>query len=104
VGRLADRRGYLGSGAETPVEEPPLAQLVQRRGIGRQPPGLKDHGAIPDQAQPGEILQDGFGEGWPAAGGVDVFHAQQEAPAGGAGGVMGEKGGKGVPSVKQAGG
>jgi hypothetical protein len=65
---------------------------------------LPHHVAVPGKAQPGEVLEDGRLEFGPAAAGVDVLDAQQETAAGGAGGVMGEDGGKGVAAMRQAGG
>ncbi len=104
VRRLADSRGHLGPGLEAAVQQAGLGQPGQRRRVAVQPPRLDDHRLVPDEAQPGQVLEDGGLELRPAAGGVDVLHAQQETAADGPGGVEGGQGGKRVPAMQQAGG
>ena len=66
--------------------------------------GLDADFAVPVEAEPGEVLEDGGVERGAAAGGVDVLDTEEEAPAGRARAARGEEGGVGVAEMEEAGG
>src|SRR5258708_8627469 len=64
---------------------------------------LHAHGAIPIEAEPGEVVEDCRGEFRTRAGAVDVFDAQQKPSAGGSGFAPGGESRMGVAEMQPAG-
>jgi hypothetical protein len=64
--------------------------------------GLAPHRRFPAQAEPGEVVEQGGLELRPAAGDVDVLHAQEEAAAGLGGERAVGHGGIGVAEMEVA--
>jgi hypothetical protein len=79
--RRTRARGDIGTGAETRIDQPPLAQIVQRRLIGIQPRRLEQYLAIPFQPQPVQIRQNRIDMLRPAARPVDILDPHQERAA-----------------------
>jgi hypothetical protein len=69
----------VGAGAETGIQQVASGQRIQRRAIRRQVLRLHTNVAIPVEAQPCQVLQDGGSEFGAAAARVDVLQPQQEA-------------------------
>jgi hypothetical protein len=66
--------------------------------------GLTAHRFLPDQAKPGQILENSCHKFSSAAAGVDVLNAEQKPSVGGTGGVMGKERGEGMAQVQPPGG
>ena len=82
----------IGARTEAGIQHILFSQLPYRSFIISQVRGLAAHRLLPDQAQPGEIFEDRVGEFGPTAAVVDVFDAQDEAPAARAGRLGREQG------------
>ena len=81
VGRAIDLAGDVGARAETGVEEAPAGQILQRAGVIGEMFGLAAHRLLPDDAQPGQVLENGGLEIPAAAVKVDIFDSHQQLAA-----------------------
>ena len=70
--------------------------------IEGDPLALSDHGLLPFQTEPVEILPHSRDELWSAAGGIEVVIAQEQSARGGPGALLGGPEGAGVAKVQQA--
>ena len=98
--RRAERGGDVGAGAEAGIDQPVGAQPFECVGISGASGRLDERLAIPDQAEPAQILFDGGDELGPAARRVEILDPQQEAPARLAGRRMAEDGALGVTEMQ----
>src|SRR6266481_3535453 len=64
------------------IEDPHRLQSIERAPVVVEMLGLFAHDAIPEEPEPGEILDDGCGILVPAAAPVDVLETEQEVPPG----------------------
>ncbi len=99
VGRPANVSGDLAAGLETPVKEAATFKLREGRPVAVKSLRLAADRRFPVDAQPCEILEYRRFEAGAAASLVDVFDAEQQAPAGCACRSMSREGGKGVARV-----
>src|SRR6266481_5665718 len=64
------------------IEDPHRLQSIERAPVVGEMLGLFAHHPIPEEPEPGEILDDGCGILVPAAAPVDVLETEQEVPSG----------------------
>jgi hypothetical protein len=102
VGRLAYGGEDLGAGAEAAIEHAQGLEAPERGGVVRPMSRLAPDGAVPVEAEPGQVLFDGGDEGRAAADLVDILDAQNEATPGSPGGAKGGEGAEGVAAVEIA--
>ena len=79
--RCAQRGGDVGAGAEAGIDKVLVPQFVERGGIKMRALGLNERLAVPIEPEPAQILLDPADELGPAAAGVEILDAKQEAPA-----------------------
>ncbi len=63
------------------IDQPALAQPVERLGIASRALRLDQHRLVPIEAQPAQILEDAVDELGPAAALVEILDPQQEFAA-----------------------
>ena len=80
--RRLERGGDVGARAEAGVDEAARTQLVERIGVNRAAQRLDEHGLIPFEAEPDQVLIDAVDVLGAAARWVEVFDPQQEFAAG----------------------
>ena len=95
-----DLGGDVGARAEAGIERSLPREGVERGGVGVYPVRLEDGIAVPGQAEPVEICEDGIDMFGARAAGVDIVDAHDEAPIGVARGVMREDRGIGVAEME----
>src|SRR3546814_10739018 len=78
-----DLRLDVPARAEAGIEQAGGVEAIERRGVRVEMRRLAPHRTVPLEAQPSQILQASVGDLRPAAAGVDVLDAQQDAAAGG---------------------
>ena len=94
----------VAAGAGAGVDEAGGEELLEGGAVGGQALGLREHGRLPGDAEPGEVFEHGGDEFGAGALGVEVFVAEEEGAVVLAGaGVGGEECGR-VAEVEQAGG
>lgn len=97
----ADGGGDLGPGAEAAVEEAAAAQVFQGGAVVGQMVALAARRPVPDDPQPGKVLEEGGLELRTAAAGVDILDAKQEAAAFALRGLEGGEGRIGVAQMQK---
>lgn len=93
----------VGAGAEAGVEETSPLKLGRGGGVVVEMLALEADRLLPLQSEPGEIVEDRRGVPGRAAGRIDVFDAEEEAPPAAPAQLKGGERGKGVAFVEQAG-
>ncbi len=99
----ADFFGHFAAGAKARVDHAELPQSGQGGRVGGQAVGLAQWFLVPGEAQPLQVVEDGGEILGPDAGVVDVLEAHEEAPATGAGEVVGDASGQRVAEVETPG-
>src|SRR5438132_7296426 len=77
---MCDLLPDLATRTETWIKDPHRLQSIKRAPVVAEMLGLFAHRAVPDEAEPGEILDNGCGILVAAAGPVDVLETEQKAP------------------------
>jgi hypothetical protein len=90
----------IGAGAETGIDEIALAETIGGLGIELETFGLDEDWFGPGEAEPIEVLENGFGKFGFTAGDVDVFDAQKHCATNNLGGLPGYERRKGVTEVE----
>ncbi len=97
-------RGDVGAGAEAGIDQVAGGKGGKGGAVGGHLGGLVKGRTVPIEAEPVQVVFDRLGVLRAAAGGVDVFDAQQEGAVGRAGRLPGEQGGANVAEMQGAGG
>ena len=103
VGRLR-HLGQVAAGAGARIDVAGGEELFEGGAVGGQAGGLREHGRLPGDAEPGEVFEHGGDEFGAGALGVEVFVAEQEGAVVGAGAGGGGVERGSVAEVKQSGG
>ena len=98
--RRARGLGDVAAGAGAGVGQARFGKPGERGVVGVRPGGLKKHRPVPVETQPMQILFDPPRVIRADAARIEVFHAQEEPPACGAGAVVGEHRRKGVAEME----
>ena len=101
--RARDLRRNLFSRAEAGIDQARRLQFCQRRRVIGEMLRLAAHRFFPGDSQPAQIVEDRALEFGAAARRIDVFDAQQKAPAAGPRRLIGAERGKGVAEVEKSG-
>ena len=99
---LDQARADLAAAEGTRIDQTHRLQSIERGAVGGEMLGLATRLSVPVEAEPEQILADRRFVLGPAAGGVDVLEAQQEAPAEAARQRMVEHRREGVAEVEEA--